>query len=259
VTTNPWLDIPADDYVGHMSHPAVNQRPVLNRLLHEALVSGRPRTLLVLGCCTGNGLEHVDRAITERVTVVDINSSYLRRLADQCPNPGYDLEIRCEDLNDAVLERDAFELVHAALLFEYVAWRPLIQRVAQTLRPGGVLNVVLQLPSTSSPAVTPTQFTSLQALEPVFQFVDPDILSQAAENAALALVLRRTEPLPSGKAFEVLRFVRKRFRNEGVDPLKRDLQTATGGETMASPDGASRSVQRSGADVHLRQPFHGQI
>jgi hypothetical protein len=34
---NPWLDIPEADYVGHMSSPVVNQRPVLNRLLREAL------------------------------------------------------------------------------------------------------------------------------------------------------------------------------------------------------------------------------
>jgi hypothetical protein len=42
---NPWLDIAEGDYVGHMSSPAVNQRPVLNRLLRDALASIQPRTL----------------------------------------------------------------------------------------------------------------------------------------------------------------------------------------------------------------------
>jgi len=35
--SNPWLEIPEADYVAHMSSPAVGQRPVLSRLLGEAL------------------------------------------------------------------------------------------------------------------------------------------------------------------------------------------------------------------------------
>ncbi len=50
---NPWLDINEVDYVGHMSSPAVNQRPVLSRLLRDALESALPGTVLVLGCSTG--------------------------------------------------------------------------------------------------------------------------------------------------------------------------------------------------------------
>lgn len=203
---NPWLDIPADDYVGHMSHPAVNQRAVLNRLLRDALGDLRPRTFLVVGCSTGNGLEHVNPAVTERVTVVDINASYLQRLANQFSNSGFGLEIRCADVNEAVFERDAFDLVHAGLVLEYVDWRLLVPRLASGLTPDGVLSVVLQHPSTSAAAVTPTPFTSLQLLESVFQFVEPDVLIEAAETAGVECVLRRTELLPSGKAFEVLRF-----------------------------------------------------
>jgi SAM-dependent methyltransferase len=204
--TNPWLDITESDYVGHMGHPAVGQRSVLNRLMREALEDVKPRAFLVLGCSTGNGLEHVDRAVTNRVTVVDINSSYLNRLADRFTDPGFELEIRCADLNDAKVEPKAFDLVHGALVFEYVTWRPLIQRAAQTLTHGGVLSVILQLPSTSIPPVTATPFTSLQSLESLFHFVEPDALIEATADAGLALVFRRTEPLPSGKAFEVLRF-----------------------------------------------------
>ncbi len=77
---NPWLDIPEVDYVGHMSSTIVNQRPVLSRLMGDALESVRPRAMLVLGGSTGNGLDHVNPAVTTRVTVVDLNPAYLRRL-----------------------------------------------------------------------------------------------------------------------------------------------------------------------------------
>lgn len=207
--TNPWLGIPADDYVGHMSHPTVNQRPVLNRLMREALEDVRPRNVLVLGCSTGNGLENVDPAVTKRVAVVDINDVYLQQLADRFPNPDFDLQIHCSDLNETVLEPDAFDLIHAALVLEYVEWRQLVPRLAAALTPRGVLTVVLQLPSATNPAVTPTEFTSLLSLEPLFRFVDADDLARTALGAGLTLDLRRTVPLAGGKSFELVRLVRR--------------------------------------------------
>jgi len=205
---NPWLDIPEGDYVGHMSSPTVNQRSVLSRLMGDALESVRPRTLLVLGCSTGNGLEHVNPDVTTHVTVVDLNPAYLLRLGERFPNPGFELDVRCADLADVVLEREAFDLVHAGLVLEYLEWTFLLPRVAATLKPGGVLSVVLQLPSASSPAVTPTTFVSLRSLETLFRFVEPGALIEAARGEGLTLSNQRTEWLPAGKAFEVLRFVK---------------------------------------------------
>jgi SAM-dependent methyltransferase len=206
---NPWLDIPVADYVGHMSSPTVNQRPVLSRLMGEALESVRPKTMIVLGCSTGNGLEHVNPDVTSRVTVVDLNPEYLRRLGEQFPNPGFVLDVQCADVADAVLEPEAFDLVHAALVLEYVEWPTLLPRVASALKPDGVLSLVLQLPSASSPAVTPSPFVRLQSLESLFHFVEPGALVDAARGEGLRLSNRRTEPLAAGKAFEVLRFVKR--------------------------------------------------
>ena len=205
---NPWLDISEIDYVGHMSSPTVNQRPVLSRLMGEALESVRPRTMLVLGCSTGNGLEHVNPEVTSRVTVVDLNPAYLLRLGEQFPNPDFALDVQCADLTDVVLEPEAFDLVHAGLVLEYLEWPLLLPRVASTLKPGGVLSIVLQLPSASSPAVTPSAFVRLQSLESLFHFVEPGALVEAARHEGLRLSNRRTEPLAAGKAFEVLRFVK---------------------------------------------------
>jgi SAM-dependent methyltransferase len=205
---NPWLDIPEADYVGHMSSPAVGQRPVLSRLLGETLQSVRPHALLVLGCSTGNGLEHINPAVTSRVVVVDVNPEYLRRLRERFPNPMFTLDVRCGDLTDIELEREAYDMVHAALLFEYLEWPLLLPRVAVCLRPGAVFNVVLQVPSTSSPAVTPTPFTSLRKLESAFRFVEPTALVDAARGEGLNLTARHAEALPAGKSFEVLRFMK---------------------------------------------------
>jgi len=206
--TNPWLDIPEADYVGHMSSSAVGQRPVLGRLLGEALETVRPDVVLVLGCSTGNGLEHVNPAVTSRVVVVDVNQQYLLRLRERFPNPTFELDVRVGDVIDVELEREAYDLVHAGLILEYVEWPVLVPRVAMALRPGGVLSVILQTPSASSPAVTPTTFTSLRRLESLFRFVEPMALVTAARGEGLDLHARHTETLPAGKSFEVLLFIK---------------------------------------------------
>jgi SAM-dependent methyltransferase len=211
--SNPWLDIPEADYVGHMSSPAVGQRAVLCRLLAETLESVRPGVVLVLGCSTGNGLEHVDPAVTSRVVVVDVNPEYLRRLRERFPNPRFELDVRSGDVIDLELEREAYDLVHAGLILEYVEWPSLLPRIACALRPGGVLSVVLQQPSAASPAVTPTTFTSLQRLESLFRFVDPAALVDSARRERLRLNARYTEALPGGKSFEVLRFIKDADRD----------------------------------------------
>ena len=67
----------------------------------------------------------------------------------------FDLDVRCGDVNDIELEREAYDMVHAALLFEYLEWRVLLPRVAMALRPGALLSVILQLPSDVEPVGDP--------------------------------------------------------------------------------------------------------
>ena len=206
--SNPWLDILEAVYVGHMSSPSVGQRPVLSRLLREALETVRPTVALVLGCETGNGLEHVNPEVTSRVVVVDINPTFLLRLRERFPNPRFELDVRPGDVIDIELEREAYDLVHAGLIFEYVKWPVLLPRIAKALRPGGVLSVILQAPSATSAAVTPTEFASLRKLESLFRFVEPTALVDEARGEGLNLNARHTEALPAGKSFEVLRFMK---------------------------------------------------
>jgi hypothetical protein len=54
--------------------------------------------------------------------------------------------------------------------------------------------------------LTRTRFTSLNRLEEVFHWVEPAALVGRARECALGLESHRTEPLASGKAFEVLCF-----------------------------------------------------
>lgn len=204
---NPWLDIPSSEYIGHMGSAEVAQLPVLNRLVRDVLARARPKNVLLLGCSTGNGLEHVDPAVTRRVSGVDINP-HLRELAGRFPAPGFQLDLHAADVATYPFAHEEFDLVHAALLLEYVEWPRLVPRLADALRRLGLLSMVLQCPSDVAPAVSPTKYRSVRRLESLFQFVDPLAVVDRASDAGLALRRAWIEPLRSGKAFTVLHFTK---------------------------------------------------
>jgi len=132
---NPWLDVTAEDYLGHMGSEAVGQLPVLRDLFSEALARFAPRRLLVLGCGRGTawrpsipryGARHGRRDKPE----------YLARLRERFPapssrwsSPAVTRPISCTP--------GAFDLVHAALIFEYLDWERLVPRIARAVTAGG--------------------------------------------------------------------------------------------------------------------------
>jgi len=205
---NPWLSIPAADYLGHMDSPDVDQLSILAGILRGALERLRPESLLVLGCSTGNGFEHIDPAVTRRVTGIDINGEYLIQLRDRFPRPAFDLTLRAQDVARVAFPAEAFDVAHCALLFEYVDWRSLLPRLARALRGGGTLSLVVQRPSPTVPAVTPSAFRSLRRLEPLFAFVDPDEVVRAARPLGLGLRRRHAVDAKQRKALLAMELCR---------------------------------------------------
>ncbi len=205
---NPWLDIPETDYVGHMTSPEVGQRQALNAIFSDVLTR-YPRTrLLVLGCGNGNGFEHIDPRATLEVTGIDINPRYLDTLRARHAAVPFRLTLECADLDRHPLPVARFDLVHAALVFEYLDWTAVLTRVASSLAPRGVLSVVLQEPSRSAPAVTRTAYSSLLRLESRFRFVPPTEFCEVARSAGLILDTEHRVPLPGGKNVHVVSFRR---------------------------------------------------
>jgi ubiquinone/menaquinone biosynthesis C-methylase UbiE len=206
---NPWLDIPAADYEGHMSHESVGQLQALSEIFREIVTTFEPRRLAVLGCATGNGFEHIRPKVTETVVAVDVNQEYLgilkRRFEDTLPG----LQLTCGDVTKVRLAPRSFDHVHTGLIFEYVDPRRLLERIAEWLEPGGVLSVVLQVPSPQSAPVTETSYDSLKRLEPVMRLVHPAELAAAAYAVGLAERKSFEVELQQGKKFRVIYFVSK--------------------------------------------------
>lgn len=207
MSDQPWLEIPAEDYAAHMR--AAGQDVALRELFAEVYAETRPARLAVLGCTTGEDLAQVDPRRTSLAVGVDINPVYLAAAAERLRELGSDLHLVHGDALSASLPPGPYDLVHAALLLEYVDPAPLFARVHEWLAPAGVFAVITQEPSTEQPAVSETGVASLRALAARMTLRTADEVAALAGPAGFALGERRVVRLPSGK-----RLVRSLFDKE---------------------------------------------
>lgn len=149
---SPWLSVTAAEYEEHMGPAGTGLLDPLSRIFRQIYRSVRPGRLLVPGCGTGNGLEHVDPAVTHRAVGIDLNIQYVTVARQRYRNLGTGLELYCADALHARLQPAAgFDLVHVALLFEHVNPAGLAREIGGWLAPGGTCAVVLELPGPTAP------------------------------------------------------------------------------------------------------------
>jgi uncharacterized protein (TIGR02246 family) len=203
---NPWLAIPADEYDAHLAHPAVQQRTFLDRVFADALAQHKPRSIALLGCATGGGLEYVDAHATDRITAVDSNPAYLAATRSRYAGRLPQLELLEADLQTCDLAPVSYDLIHCALVLEYVDPEIVLTKAAPWLSARGALVVVLQLPSEEIAAVTPTESESLKLLAPIMTLHKDDDIRRLAARAGLVEQSSSIEQLQTGKQFFVAHF-----------------------------------------------------
>lgn len=198
--SNPWLTVPLEDYEGHMDSPGVRQLAVLATLFARVLTLLRPRSVAVLGVAGGNGLNHIDPAVSQRVVGVDVHPDYLAEVGRRYPAP-FPLELHCLNLATQRVDFAPVQLVHAALIFEHAGAELALRNAVASVAEGGALSVVLQLPSAAAAGVAATPFASIQALKSGFTLIEPLWLTGALRDRGFTLIEEQHEPLAEGKAF----------------------------------------------------------
>jgi len=201
--TNPWLQIPASDYEGHMSSPGVDQHSFLAQIFKKSLENHESSSIALLGCATGNGLEFVDKDATRRVTVFDINPEYLDILRQRYERSFAGLEVIEADLETCTIEAQVYSLVFAGLIFEYLDPRKVLPSIAGSLRRGGVMVTVLQLPALHLNKITKTPYASIKKLEMIMKLISPQDFKHMASETGLEEVKAKTVTLKSGKSFYI--------------------------------------------------------
>ncbi len=169
---NPWLQIPISDYVGHMSDKHVRQYEMLNAIFKRAYSIRKPSQLLVLGVSDGNGLEHISNKITAKTVALDINPEYIaaaqRRFQKELPQ----CDFICEDIEKYKFPPGSFDMIHAALIFEYVNYQKIMIKIAQSLVIGGVLSTAIQLEDAHVSTISETNYKSLKKLASIIKMID---------------------------------------------------------------------------------------
>ncbi len=199
-TPNPWTVVQAGDYERHMGPEGVDQLAPLSAIFQEVYLAAQPDRVLLLGCATGNGLEHVNPAVTQKVTGVDVNLQYLGIARQRFMHLGAKLELFCAEAEKFRAAPQAYDLVHAALIFEYLHPEPLVRRIAEWVAPTGSCSVVLQLPGGDAP---PPANRAMQIISKAMHLVDPVELTRLCEGHGLALRREKRIPVKHGKTFWV--------------------------------------------------------
>lgn len=202
---SPWLDIPLADYERHMSLPEVGQAQMLAAEFASAVREFSPRSVAIIGCAGGNGLNRLERSV-ERIVGIDINPLYI-----EATRRRYEPRLHCLELYVADIERGVptcvpVDLVFAALIFEYVDVSATMKVLRTLCTESGTLIVILQCAHSESSAVSPSPYQSLQSLKPVMRLRDETALKGCAESAGFSGVSSRTLTLASGKSFAIMVF-----------------------------------------------------
>ena len=200
-------DPPLPTTKGTWAPAGVDQLAPLRAIFAELYARLRPGRLAVLGCGPGNGLDVVDPVVTRRFAGVDLNADYLSLARERHARLAPLATWICASADRCDLEASGFDLIHAALLLEYLDPAAVLPRVAGWLAPGGVFSVVLQRPGGDA-RISATRFASLQTLTGLMRLVDPDDLRGLATRVGLVELASRDVPLARGKSFWAATFGR---------------------------------------------------
>jgi SAM-dependent methyltransferase len=199
--TNKWLDISLDDYENHMALPSIGQSRYLSTYIKEILEICEPKSIAIIGCSGGNGLENINSEKVKRVICIDINSKYLEKAKKRFKSSFRDIEFICADISSDECSFDPVELIFAGLLFEYVDNKLAINNISKLIKVNGRLVVVLQLPSSDISEVSPSPYKRMEILNDLFSFVSADNFIELSEAEGFTLISRNKTRLNSGKEF----------------------------------------------------------
>ncbi|NTW84105.1 MAG: methyltransferase domain-containing protein [Chlorobiaceae bacterium] len=204
---NPWPGITAADYEAHMSHPDVLQLQALNSIFQSQYEDYLPETLLYIGICTGNGLEHLRPEVTRTVYGIDINEHFLKLCTARYAGSISSLQTRCLDLNHAYFSESTVDLVVVNLVLEFIDSERFIGQLRQVMKKGTVVSIVFQIRH-DAPQISSSGVKAMDVLSGFKREVDREFLEKQLYMAGLVRIREQSRIMGDGKEL-----VRIDFRN----------------------------------------------
>jgi ubiquinone/menaquinone biosynthesis C-methylase UbiE len=206
MNSNPWLQIPLEDYERHMSHHQVGQSILLNALTKKYLDSIKPQSVIILGIAGGNGLEHIDNKITQTVYGIDINQDYLEAASKRYKHKIPSLHLLNLDITRHCKTICQADLIWAGLVLEYTGIDKALSFCKNNLRSKGHLVISIQS-NNNKPSVSPTGIESVKKAGGIFSIIDPGELVSNAAIRGYELIEKEENFLPNGKSIITFHFV----------------------------------------------------
>jgi len=195
---NPWLEISISDYVNHMRSPEVMQYQLINECFKYEYNKFNPKRIFVPGCTIGNGFEYINWESVESITALDINCEYLSILKDKFKK-NKKLEIINDDLLIFKPGIRKFDLIFAALIFEYVDLISALKKMKKMMHTSSILFSMTQLPGKIK--VTKTKYKALEKLSPVMHLITEIEFQHSLKEQGFYIKKRELKILKSGKSF----------------------------------------------------------
>ncbi|MHC1771423.1 MAG: class I SAM-dependent methyltransferase [Flexilinea sp.] len=203
---NPWEEIKLTDYENHMKLDSVMQLQTMNAMMKEQFYQYPTKTIMILGIAGGNGLEHINPEIIEKVFGIDINREYLDECANRYAQLNGVLSLICTDLTEDNIVLPYTDLVIANLFIEYVGYA-CFQQIVNQVKPLYV-SCVIQINTDTSFVSDSSYIHAFDHLDTVHHQISEKTLVEAMESIGYHMVLKNEALLPNGKKLVRLDFKR---------------------------------------------------
>lgn len=152
---NPWTNIKAIEYEGHMK--SIKQYDLLNHIFKEQVSEHCFKKIGIIGIGCGNGLEHIK---TDTVVYgYDINRNFLNECQNLYGNLGYNLILRNIDLTLKEIKINTCDILIFNLVVEYIGKYNFIHIINKS-RPS-YISVVLQITCGKDNAISDSPYKNI--------------------------------------------------------------------------------------------------
>ena len=204
---NPWKDISLSDYERHMALDSVQQLQAMNQMMKGQLNQYYIQSAMILGVAGGNGLEHVDTEILNKVYGVDINQEYLTITKKRYENISDTLECLCVDLISEAEKLPQVDMLIANLLIEYIGYE-CFKKVVTVTKPIYV-SCIIQINVDDSFVSDSPYLHAFDGLETVHHQMAEQELQNSMNEIDYQLIQMLEHQLPNGKKLVQLDFYKK--------------------------------------------------
>lgn len=194
---NPWEEIDLKDYENHMSLTDVFQLQTLNQMMKEQLCDYPVKTVMILGIAGGNGLEHINKRITDKVYGVDINEGYLSACRNRYPELKGVLETIRADVTENTDTLPHADLLIADLFIEYIGYECFRKTVKQA--EARHVSCIIQVNTDVSFVSDSPYIHAFDRLSEVHHLTEENALVNVMGEIGYNKEARRERKLPNGK------------------------------------------------------------